>query len=142
MMAIRLSQYPESSVRVRDLCLQKPAAVTKNVYIKQPTIVYPEGHKFQTDVYPCMNSHEYATNTSWTFLQNMYALMKGPKDNSLIVLAHKESSVDRSVILIPIELIDNVSKEFLYEIYVPDLYEEDCTPPTSEEQESCGSNQI
>lgn len=139
-MAIRPSKYPESSLHIGNLCLEKPAVVTKDVYIKQPTDAYPEGHKFQTDVYPCMNSHEYATNTSLIFLQKVYALMKGPKNNSLIVLAHKRSSVDHSVILIPVELIDNVSNEFLYEIYIPHRYEKDCTPPPFEEQESCGSN--
>lgn len=140
-MAIRLSQYPNSKFSVGALCSEKPAPVTKEVYIEEPTEAYPQRNKFQTDVYFCSSS-DISRYTTWYSVKDIYALMEGPEDNSLIVLEHKLNPVHTSIILTPVELIENVSEEFLNEIYMPGYFEDDCTPPPSEEQESCGSNPI
>lgn len=128
MALIRLHYYKHVNVDASSLCSQKPDALTKNVYFqKRPTEL-----KFEVNVYPCVPTSDYRSILMnpivepWSFLQNVYALMKGPEDNSLIVLAHTKSSVDGSIILTPVEFIKNVHKEFLDEIYIPNNAKTKC----------------
>lgn len=115
------------------------------VYIEKPTKMKPNVHSFVARIYPC---NEYITEITPTNptpellskLNNSYALMKGIQNDSVIVLAHEINRNDNSLILRPVELIRNVYKEFLEDIYLPKHSFPECYRESSSTQEESNSN--
>lgn len=122
LMVLTQSQY-KAQIDAFSLCSKKPDPVIKKVYYDKRS----EELFFELEVYPCSHNQEFRSTSSnyeteeyqsWS-IQNMYALMKGTENTSIIVLGYTKSSVDGSLILTPVDFIKNVYKEFLYEIHIP-----------------------
>lgn len=113
---------------VGELCDNKPAGWFWQVAIfNQLLLIYPCSPS-KDFIHPDFLNNPEVIHKSWNQLQNLYAVSRGPDNNSLILL--KYNYIRNAAIIFGItEFIVNIYEEFLWEIQIPKEFEEICARP-------------
>lgn len=121
------------------LCNEKPTGK----YLKVNTNIIEKPFINDLLIYPCGPPEEFVQPDSedilqkWKKLKDLHSLSRGPNNNSLIMYTYKKEAITNFITLKPLELIENVFEEFLWEIRIPNEVKKECEPPaTSESVES------
>lgn len=132
-MVSQLNSETDNLLNLDELCNEKPVGWSWKVDTYYNSILANQ----QLLVYPCSPSKMFVppdsldltiVNKKRTELKNLYALSRGPDDNSLVLLKYKSVS-DNYMSFMITKFIENVYMEFLWEIQIPQEFEELCREP-------------